>query len=78
MKKPKTQKEAIILHLEFYGHITSLVAIREYGITRLSHWIHVLRNEGWSIKTLDTKSKNRFGHTVVYATYKLIEQPKEK
>ena len=41
---PKNQKEAIALHLKQFGNITSLEAIKEYGITRLSSIIHTLRS----------------------------------
>lgn len=72
-KQPKTQKEAVKMHLNDYGHLTSLEAIREYGITRLSHWIWVLRNEGMSIKTIPQEVTNRFNHKTTYAIYTIIK-----
>jgi len=45
----KTQNELILKHLKEYGGITSLEAIQEYGITRLSARIYDLRKEGYSI-----------------------------
>ena len=35
MEKPKTQLEAIRMHLENFENITILDAIKEYGVTRL-------------------------------------------
>ncbi|MBE9490826.1 MAG: hypothetical protein IMY67_11070 [Bacteroidetes bacterium] len=43
----KTQLEEVRLHLETYGHLTSLDAINSYGITRLSDKIYKLRRGGW-------------------------------
>ena len=76
MKQPTTQKEAIRYHLEAYGHISSWIAIKEYGCTRLSQFILLLRKEGLRIDTLPTHRVNRFGNPVTYATYKLVEQKK--
>ena len=42
-------KELILKHLMEYGTITSLEAIEKYRCTRLSHYILVLRKEGYSI-----------------------------
>lgn len=71
MQKPKTQYEAVSNHLFNFGHITSWEAIKEYGITRLSHLIYRLRKEGVLIESLDTNAINRFGNKVTFATYKL-------
>lgn len=68
----KTQKDAILWHLETHGSITSWEAIKEYGVTRLSGIIYQLRKEGKQISAQDTKTKNRFGNSVTYATYRLI------
>tara|TARA_R100000231_G_scaffold139303_1_gene120041 strand:- start:406 stop:645 length:240 start_codon:yes stop_codon:yes gene_type:complete len=66
---PKNQKEAIALHLKQFGNITSLEAIKEYGITRLSSIIHTLRSEGWGIISEPITRKNRFGNSVTLAKY---------
>lgn len=68
-----TQLEAIREHLEKFGHITSWMAIKEYGVTRLSHYIYLLRKEGMDIDSLDTHAINRFGNAVTFATYKYQE-----
>jgi len=68
--KPKTQKDEVLLHLITYGTITSLEAIKEYGITRLADKIYLLRKEGFDISSELVKFKNRYGNTSSYATYK--------
>ena len=65
----KNQKKAIAFHLKEYGNITSLDAIREYGVTRLSSIIYTLRNEGWIIISEPITRKNRFGNSVTLAKY---------
>lgn len=71
MRKPETQLEAVRIHLEEFGHLTSLDAIKEYGITRLSDKIYILRKEGLIIKTLRRDAINRFGNPVSYGVYQL-------
>lgn len=68
-----TQKERILNHLEKYGSITSWEAIREYGITRLSQYIYLLRNENHLIVDEIENSINRFGEKVHYKKYILKE-----
>lgn len=41
-----TQRSEILAHLQTYGSITSLDATYQYGTTRLSAIIFVLRNRG--------------------------------
>ncbi len=72
MEKITTQKEAVKQHLLRHRHLTSLDAIKEYGITRLSHYIYVLRGEGMNIKTIPQEGTNRFGNQTIFAIYKLI------
>lgn len=71
--KATTQLQAIRNHLNSFGHITSWMAIKEYGVTRLSQYIYLLRKEGFHIDSLDTHAINRFGNSVTFATYKLNE-----
>jgi hypothetical protein len=54
------QKELIKNHLEIYGNITSWEAIQNYRITRLAHYIHVLRNEGKSIVSERVESNGKY------------------
>jgi hypothetical protein len=68
----KTQKDAVKWHLGENGNITSWVAIKEYGATRLSAIIFNLRKEGYNIISDPQKQTNRFGRSVVIAKYKYV------
>lgn len=46
-------KEIILEHLQEHGSITSLEAIDKYKCTRLSHYIYLLRKEGYVIESED-------------------------
>ena len=70
-----TQKEAILNVLKSGESISSFEAFREFGITRLSAIIFDLRKQGYNIESEDEKTVNRFGGTVVFARYKLMEEP---
>lgn len=66
----KTQFEEVKLHLQEFGHITSLEAFSDYGIQRLSHLIYRLRKEeGWGIGTIHITKMNRYGNPVTFAKY---------
>ena len=72
-----TQGQAILAHLKAHGHITSYEAFELYGCTRLSARIFDFRKLGYNIMTSDTTTKNRYGNTVTYATYILVDsEPK--
>lgn len=72
VKGMKTQKEAVANHLKNHKNgITSKDAFERYGITRLSAIIFDLRRDGWAISTISESMKNRYGHTTVYARYKV-------
>ena len=62
-------KDRILRHLEKYGSITSWEAVKEYGCTRLSQYIYLLRNEGYQIADSWEKSTNRFGEPVHFKVY---------
>lgn len=64
-------KQRILDHLLKYGTITSWEAIKEYGCTRLSQYIYLLRNEGYLVIDFWEKSTNRFGEPVHFKKYVL-------
>jgi hypothetical protein len=64
-----SQLTAVMWHLKEFGSITSLEAIKEYGITRLAEYIRQMRQMGYSITTEDVTNKNRFGNSVTYGKY---------
>jgi hypothetical protein len=63
----KTQ--AIQKHLLEYGSITSWQAIKEYGATRLSAIIYVLRDKGFIIETEMEEFTDRYGSKAKYGKY---------
>ena len=68
----KSQKEQVLKHLKNHKNgLTSLTAFERYGITRLSGIIFKLRHEGYDIITDMLTQKNRFGHAVTFARYRL-------
>lgn len=65
-------KEIILQHLQEYGSITSIVAIELYHCTRLSHYIYLLRKEGYVIESEDiTFVHSITGRKGQYARYRL-------
>lgn len=64
-----TQTERILRHLNDYGSITALDALREYGCMRLGARIWDLKHQGHDIKTTFETAENRYGKNVSYARY---------
>ena len=64
-----TQCERIIRHLNDYGSITSIEAMREYGIMRLASRISDLRRRGYAIKVESIEGVNRYNEKTRYARY---------
>lgn len=66
-----SQREMVIAHLEAGYSISNLEALEEYGIGRLSDIILKLRREGYPIKTVMIRTKNRYGKEIIYGRYEL-------
>lgn len=64
--------ERILRHLQEYGSITSYEAIKEYGCTRLSQYIYLLRKNGYIVESVTESSLNHYGEKTHYSRYKLI------
>lgn len=64
-------KQRILDHLLKFGTITTWEAIKEYGCTRLSQYIYLLRNEGYLVINSWEKATNRFGEPVHFKKYVL-------
>lgn len=64
-----TQREKIIRHLDAFGTIDPMVAIKDYGIMRLASRISDLRKEGYAIVTTMVHGLNRFHEKTRYAEY---------
>lgn len=67
-----TQCDKILRHLKDYGSINPLEALREYSIMRLASRITDLKRRGYAITRETKKGVNRYGETVRYAEYRLI------
>lgn len=61
-------------HLRDFEKITTWEAFENYGITRLSQYIMLLRREGMNIESVSTTRTNRYGKPVTFATYTLHRQ----
>lgn len=68
-----TQLQAVKWHLKKFGSITSWEAIKEYGITRLSHHVFCLRKDNYNIISVPLEMKTRFGRTTVISRYEYID-----
>ncbi len=65
-----TQKQFILRHLQQFGFIEPLTALREYGCYRLGAVIFNLRAEGYNIATEHLKAKSKItGRPVRFAKY---------
>ena len=64
-----TQSDRVLRHLRDNKTITTLEAIQEYGITRLSARIYILRKEGHTINDEWIEVKNRYGERSTYKKY---------
>lgn len=65
------QCDKVLLQLKGGATVTSLEMIRLFGITRLATHIHVLRQDGWPIRTEMVEVRNRFGERCTVARYSL-------
>lgn len=65
------QSDIILRHLEDYGSITQMDAIRDYGIMRLASRVNDLRREGHPIITEVVTGKNRYGEPTRWARYRM-------
>lgn len=65
-----SQKQFILKHLQRFGSIEPLTALREYGCYRLGARIADLRADGYNITTERIKAKSKItGRSVQFAKY---------
>ncbi len=64
-----TQKDRVLRHLQDYGSITTWEAIQDYGITRLSQMILLLRQQGLNVQDEWLSAKNRYGEQARFKKY---------
>ena len=69
-----TQKQKVLRHLKEIGSITPIDALRDYSIMRLTSRVCELKDEGHNIKSELVSGKNKYGESVRYSKYTLVEQ----
>lgn len=69
-----TQCQLILEYMKTYGSITPLEALNDIGCMRLASRINDLRQQGIAIGRRTKTSKNRYGESVSFAEYYLIEE----
>ena len=69
-----TQREQILNYIKVFGSITPMEAFADLGITKLATRISEMRRDGLDFKIESVKTKNRFGKTVRFAKYSMMEE----
>ena len=69
----KGSKFRIIEYMKEHNGITSQDAFKDLGITRLSARIKELREMGYNISTIMVDGTNRYGESIRYGLYRLVE-----
>ena len=63
-----TAKDRVLKYMKDYGSITSFEAFRDLGVTRLSQYILLLRQE-MDVKDKYEYTTNRYGEKVKFKRY---------
>ena len=69
-----TQCDKVLEYMKTFGSITQLQALQDIGCMRLASRISDLRYQGYAIGRRMKTSKNRYGESVSFAEYYLIEE----
>ena len=64
-----TQVDRVLRHLQQYGSITSLESFREYGFTRLSAVIFILKEQNYEFDEEWITKPNRYGEKTTFKKY---------
>lgn len=64
-----TQTEKVLRHIRYFGSITALEAMSEYGIFRLAARIADLKKSGYPIVSETVSVENRFGEKCYIKRY---------
>ena len=67
-------KDRVLQYIRDYGSISSMEAIRDLGLTRLSAVIFNHRADGSDIDAKREKTVNRYGEKVSFARYTLRDK----
>lgn len=68
-----TQCERIVRYMNEFGCITPLDALSDLGVMRLASRISDIRKSGVPIKKEMVSAKNRYGETVHFAKYQIVD-----
>lgn len=74
MATSNTQCRRILRYMEDFGSITQMDAMNEFGCMRLASRISDLRRMGHAIRKETVSGKNRYGESIRFAKYSLIEE----
>ena len=69
-----TQCEKVLEYMRQFGSITQLEALQDIGCMRLASRISDLRQQGVAIGRRIKTGKNRYGDSVSFAEYYLMEE----
>ena len=69
-----TQCNKVLEYMRTFGSITQLQALQDIGCMRLASRISDLKDQGYAIGRRIKTSKNRYGDSVSFAEYYLIEE----
>ena len=69
-----TQCDKVLMYMIRFGSITQLEALADIGCMRLASRISDLRKRGYPIERRMKTGKNRYGESVSFAEYYLIEE----
>ncbi len=69
-----TQCDKVLAYMRQFGSITQLQALQDIGCMRLASRISDLRQQGFAIGRRIKTGKNRYGDSVSFAEYYLIEE----
>lgn len=69
-----TQCVKVLEYMRQFGSITQIQALQDIGCMRLASRISDLRSQGYAIGRRIKTSKNRYGDSVSFAEYYLIEE----
>lgn len=72
MSKRITQRDRVIAYMKENGSISSLEAIREFGVTRLAAIICNMKKDGYEIGKMNETSRNRYNESVTFARYYFV------
>lgn len=72
-----TKMEKTLRYMQEHGSITTWEAIKEFGNTRLSNSIYMLKKKGYKIESINENFVDRFGDKSHYARYTLLDNKPE-